>query len=263
MPPSELPSMTSASQLSTYATCPRRYAYRYVERRAPERRALGLALGSAVHSALQWWFEMRREGGVADVEGVLEIVRADLAAALSVGGFAWRAETTESLVAEAERLVRSFLATHAELPVLETEVPFELDLVDPETGEILPRRLIGYLDFELQTGNFIELKTAKRAYSETDLRVGLQFAAYRTLARYHGVDVEVLALVRTKVPRVQHVVLPHDAQVSRWFMGAAVRIERAILAGHFPPAPGMACSSCDYRQACLSASVEEPHAQAA
>ncbi len=263
MPPSELPANTSASQLSTYATCPRRYAYRYVERRPPERRSPGLALGSAVHSAIQWWFEVRRKGGEASLEEAEQIVRADLAAALGAGGFTWRTETAASLADEAVRVVRAFLASHGDLAVIEAEVPFELDVVDPETGEVLPRQLLGYLDLELTSGNYVELKTAKRAYSETDLRVGLQFAAYRTIARYHGVDVELLAVVRTKTPRVQHVVLPHDVQVSRWFMAAASHIERAILAGHFPPAPGMACSSCEYRRACLGVATEERHAQAA
>lgn len=52
MRPSDLPPTTSASQLSAYARCPRQYYYRYVEHRKPEVRSPGLALGSAVHSAL-------------------------------------------------------------------------------------------------------------------------------------------------------------------------------------------------------------------
>ncbi len=146
--------------------------------------------------------------------------------------------------------------------MIESEVRFDFVILDPDTGEQMPRPLVGYFDAELATGNVIELKTARRAYSEVDLRVGLQFAAYRTAARHFGVDVEVIALVRTKSPKVQHVVLPHDRDVSRWFMRSAASIERAILAGHFPPAPGMACSSCEFRRACLGVEAEAADGEA-
>jgi CRISPR/Cas system-associated exonuclease Cas4 (RecB family) len=75
--------------------------------------------------------------------------------------------------------------------------------------------------------------------------------------------VELLALVRTKRPRVQHAVLPRDRDLSRWFMRAAASIERAILAGHFPPAPGATCASCEYRGVCLGIEAEAADAEAA
>lgn len=248
---SDLPPVTSATQLSTYASCPRRYELKYVLRVAPERRGTGLALGSAVHGAIEWWFEKARDGEEPSIDGTLRIARADLDAALAHEHIDWRGTTRETLGREAELLVRMFLEHHGALRVRETEVPFELPIVDQVTGERFPRPLVGYFDMELASGNVVELKTAKAAFSAVTLRVGLQFAAYRTAARYAGVDVELYALIRTKRPRVQHVVLPHAHDVSRWFMHAAARIERAIHAGHFPPAPGPCCASCDYRSTCM------------
>lgn len=255
MPRSDLPEHTSASQLSTYAACPRRYEMKYVLHLAPERRGTGLALGSAVHGATAWWFEERVAGHAPTVEHALRILHADLGAELAREDIDWRGETVDGLRAEGERLARTFLAQYGELDVVATEIPFELAVIDPVTGEHLPRRLVGYFDFELRNGNVVELKTAKAAYSEVVLAFNLQFAAYRTAARYAGVDVEVFALVKSRTPRVQHVVLPHSREVSRWFMTAAAQIERAILAGHFPPAPGVMCSSCEYRRTCMSAGM--------
>jgi hypothetical protein len=63
--------------------------------------------------------------------------------------------------------------------------------IDPDTGEQLPRMLLGYFDAEQKNGNFIELKTAQRSYAPVDLRVGLQFAAYRTAAQHFGVDGDI------------------------------------------------------------------------
>jgi CRISPR/Cas system-associated exonuclease Cas4 (RecB family) len=230
---------------------------KYVLHLAPERRGTGLALGSAVHGAAAWWFEERVAGKAPTVERALRILHADLGAELAREDIDWRGETVDGLRAEGERRVRTFLAHSGELDVVATEIPIELAVIDPITGEQMPRRLVGYFDFELRNGNVIELKTAKAAYSEIALATNLQFAGYRTAARYAGVDVEVLALVKTKTPRVQHVVLPHSRDVSRWFMTAAAQIERAILAGHFPPAPGVMCSSCEYRRACMGASTAQ------
>lgn len=259
----DLPLHTSATQLATYASCPRRYAYRYVEHLAPEVRAPGLALGSAVHSTIGWWFEQRATERDVVVEDAARVLRADLAAAIAFDNMRWGDSSPTLLAEEGERLVRMFLAAHGELPVQETELRFDLLVVDPDTGAPMPRPLVGYFDVELATGNVIELKTVRRAYAETTLATNIQFAAYRTAARYLGVDVEVMALVRNKTPRIQHVVLPHDRDVSRWFMRAASQIERAILAGHFPPAPGSSCASCEYRGACLGVEAEAADAEAA
>jgi CRISPR/Cas system-associated exonuclease Cas4 (RecB family) len=239
-----------------YARCPRAYAYKYIEHREPEVRSTGMALGSAVHSAIAWWFEARAQEPGPTIDAVLGVLRADLAAATAFSNMCWREITSDELEAEAERLLRCFITEKGDLPVKASEVRFDFVIIDPDTGEQMPRPLIGYFDAELENGNLVELKTATRAYSEVDLRVGLQFSCYRTAARHFGVDVEVLALVRNKTPRLQHVVLPHDGDVSRWFMRTAASIEHAILAGHFPPAPGMVCSSCEFRRACLGVETQ-------
>lgn len=262
MVPRDLPLTTSATQLSVYASCPRRYWYRYVEHRDPERRAPGLALGSAVHSAVAWWFEERAQERTPTEEDVQRVLRADLSAATASDALGLDPAARAQLAAEADRLVRVFLAEAGDLPVIESEVRFDFVVRDPTTGEEMPRPLIGFFDAELANGRLVELKTAKRRYSLVDLRTNLQFGAYRTAARYFGVDVELIVLVRTKQPRIQRVVLPHDRDVSTWFLAAAASIERAILAGHFPPTPGATCRSCEYRRACLGA-AEVADAQAA
>ncbi len=258
MPRSDLPRHTSASQLATYASCPRRYELRYVLKVEPERRGTGLALGSAVHGGVQWWFEQRAAGDQPDVEQALRIFHADLGAGLAYGNIDWRDTTHDELRQDGERLVRAFLLEHADLAVRAVEVPFEMSIIDPVTGRHMPRQVVGYFDMELASGNVLELKTARAAYSdEIALATNLQFAAYRTAARYAGVDVEVYALVRTKAPKVQHVVLPHDRRVSRWFMHAATSIEHAILAGHYPPAPSpTSCGMCEHQRTCLGIGVE-------
>lgn len=246
-----LPDHTSASQLATYARCPRQYRYRYVEGRPAERFSTNLALGSAVGSAIAWWFDAHRSGESPDSEGAARVFRADLAAALARPDVDWDGETLESLAELGEKLLGTFLATYGDLPVLRTEERIELELVDPDTGEAMPRPLLGFLDFVLPDGSAIELKTAARSYSDSDLRTNLQFAGYRAVMRARGAGVlRLVVLVKTKTPKIQDVALEADARIEAWFHRAAIEIERAILSGQFPPAPGMACSMCDYPERC-------------
>ena len=153
MPRDDLPTHTSCSALNTYASCPRRFAYRYLEHREPEVRGVAMALGSAVHSALEWWFEEKAEEHEPALEDVLRVLRADLGAATAHDNMRWGDHTPATIDAEAERLVRLFIREKGELAVRECEVRFDFIIVDPDTGEEMPRPLIGYFDIELAAGS--------------------------------------------------------------------------------------------------------------
>ena len=76
----ELPEHTSASQLNTYASCPRKYSLRYLEKTPPEDRSPSLVLGSVVHSAIGWFFEAKITG-----ESPAPVDAAELGAILRAG----------------------------------------------------------------------------------------------------------------------------------------------------------------------------------
>src|SRR6478672_9408315 len=76
-----LPEHTSAAQLALYAACLRKYRYRYVDEVEPEFQSVSLALGSAVHSAIQWFYGCLADGNRPGPDDIATIVRADLTAA--------------------------------------------------------------------------------------------------------------------------------------------------------------------------------------
>jgi CRISPR/Cas system-associated exonuclease Cas4 (RecB family) len=252
-----LPDHTSATQLTTYARCPRKYRYRYLEDAEPEFRAVGLALGSVVHGAAEWWFNAKLAGQKPTVEEAMDIVRADFAAATH-DGLRWGQWTYGDLEAKAQRLVRTFLEHVGDTEVVATEQRFEIALYDPETGESLPRPLIGYFDQVLGPGRVMELKTSRSDYKPLDLTVSLQLAAYLSALGQEGShgELELVVLIKNRVPRVQRLKLHPNARTERWFLRAATDIERAIQAGLFPPAPGYGCASCEYQNRCLGAAVQ-------
>jgi hypothetical protein len=249
---SELPKHTSAAQLALYASCPRKYRYRYLQQAEPEYKSVSLALGAAVHSAIGWWFEQKQSEQTPTLQEVDAVVRADLTA-MTNEATRYGRWTHEDLERHAEQLVRCFLDRHGDLPVKEIESRFELDLFDVETGEVLPRKLIGYLDFLLNDGRVIELKTARSEYTAVDIAANIQFGAYRHALRQLdlGSELVLAVIIKNKRPRLQQVVLRPDPGTERRFLQTAVGIERAIHAGHFHRAPGQQCGGCEFQHRCL------------
>jgi CRISPR/Cas system-associated exonuclease Cas4 (RecB family) len=259
----KLPERTSAAQLSCYARCPRKYRFKYVDGFEPEYRSVSMALGSVVHGVVQWWFERRRDGVEPTMETAMEILSADFAAATH-DEIRWGQWTPSDLRDHAARLVRTFIERFGELKVVDTEMSFDLDLYDPETGECARRPLRGYFDFYLGAGRVLELKTARTDYGPLDLTTSMQFGAYLMAIDQHwrGGEMDVVVLVKNRTPRVQQVRLRPNPRSERWFLTAAFSIERAIEAGLFPPAPGYGCSGCEYQRRCLGA-TEHANAEAA
>src|SRR4051794_16049685 len=115
MPPLEIPATTSASQLTTYAMCPRKYAFSYVYEKAPEFTSTSLVLGSAVHSTIGWWHAERLAGRPPTIARARHIFMADLLAETMDANIRWKTATPESLEAEGLSLVELYLAEYGEL----------------------------------------------------------------------------------------------------------------------------------------------------
>lgn len=251
----EVPPTTSASQLTTYAMCPRKYLLGYVLEEPPEFRSTSLILGSAVHGALGWFFEEKLQGHHPSAEDAETIVTADLLALTSGEHVRWKTATFASLDEEGRRLVRLYLATHAELPVAAVEQPFEVDIVHPHTGEVLGRRLRGYYDLRLEDGSIVELKTSSKGWSEDSLVRHLQVGAY-AYATHADAEVptrlSVQVLIKLKrEPRIETYVVERSEADLGWWIRAASEIEDAIAAGLFPPSPSPLCMECEYARACV------------
>jgi putative RecB family exonuclease len=258
----EIPATTSASQLVTYALCPRKYAFRYVYELPTEFTSTALLLGAAVHSAVAWWFEERLQGRRPRVARAQDILTADLTAGMAEATIRWKNTTPDALEAEARALLAFYLADHGELPVAEVEAPFELELKDPATGEVVGRPLTGYFDLVLENHTVVELKTSAKGWIAFDLIRHLQLGAYAFAANaLHGApaSLEVHLVVRLKrEPRFESYRLERAEPATRWWFEAARTIEAAIGDGHFPPTPSPLCRECEYEHACAAWTGQTP-----
>jgi CRISPR/Cas system-associated exonuclease Cas4 (RecB family) len=252
----DIPPNTSASQLVTYAICGRLYFYRYVLHVEPEFRSLNLALGSAVHSTIGWWFQERLQGQQPSIEAAEKIFAADIAAETVQMSIRWKDQTPDELEAKGQALVRTYLEQYGDLPVVGVEQRFEVDIEDADTGESLPRPLVGYFDLVVRKGDeIVEIKTTSKAWHPQSLLRHLQVGSYVTAANVlHGgpARIAIHAILKQKKPRVEEYPVERGEPDNAWFFHAAKAIEGAIQAGHFPPSPGTACFSCEYNKACLA-----------
>lgn len=248
---------TSVSAVREYITCPRRYFFKYVENMPPAFKAAAASFGSAWHAAIGYW--LTREA-VRDEE-LATYFRDDLLARLAEERipvlFDDEDENERKLVDAGLKMLRVFLArVRRPEVVLGVEVPFATELTHPRTGEVLPVPLVGALDAIVNDDGVkrvVELKTAKRRWSDDQLEFDLQVSIYKLAAASlgHG-DAGLRLLVTTKGvhPEVQSEdLVRHDADVDE-AVDVVFGVHAAVAAGADHRNRGWWCRSCPYASSC-------------
>ncbi|MFW6031163.1 MAG: PD-(D/E)XK nuclease family protein [Myxococcota bacterium] len=248
-----VPDHTSAAQLTTYASCPRKYRLRYVDKAEPEFRSPSLVLGTIIHTAAAWWFDQKQQGRTPELKALRQIVEADFTAMTHGENVNWGKWTPGDLRDHAARLSQHLVEQCGNMEVTASELRFELQLYDPETGEMLPRPFVGFFDFKTADGKVVELKTSRGDYNPIQVAGNLQLGGYTTAIDHLEVadGLDLVVLIKNKRPRVQKLELRPDHRTEQWFLRSATEIERAIGAGHFPPSPSPMCASCEFKRQCL------------
>lgn len=243
----------SASQINTWLSCHRKWAYRYVERVPREFRASALAFGSAVHSALDWLHGEKLDGRTPEPAKVGQIFRADWDAEQEEPIRFKDDESFDDLRSTGDNLVRQYAERLGDTPIEATELAFEVPLVDLETGEILEDSIRGYVDLLLADDTLVEIKTAARRISDDDLRRRLQLSAYayaHRLRRGRSPKLAVVSLMKTKRPSVEISATERTPDDDAFFVHLASEVSRGMDSGAHPPNPGWQCSDCEYAKTC-------------
>lgn len=245
------PKAFSASQLTLFLTCPRKYRFRYIEKREPERTFASLAFGRAIHQAIGWWWTERKEGREPTLADVQRVFRADWTAERTDPKLDLEEESPEHYVTLGETLLGVFIERFKDEPIPEeVEKRVEVSLIDPRTGEVLDVPLIGFVD-AANDNTVFELKTCARKTDPSQW--AMQLAAYRYAWRSTTGTIprlQVIELVKTKVPKLEVVDVDVTDRDEEWFLEVVVEVLRAVEAGAFFPSPGWQCGTCEYRSRC-------------
>lgn len=243
----------SVSQVQSYLFCPLKYRFQYLDKITPPWRPAALAFGSSVHSAIEWFHRERLAGRTPTPEAVANIFAADwFAQNLEPVVFPER-ESKEILAEKGKELVRLYVEeASTELPLL-TEDRFEIDLIDPETGEVLDIRLRGVIDLVEQDGTLVELKTAARTFDTGSLERHLQLSTYalvRFLATGTIPPLRIYALLKTKAPRIERLPATRTVEDLAWTCRLIESVALAIRSGCFFPNPSWKCAECEFFAHC-------------
>ena len=247
------PAYLSASQMNLFLACPLKYRLKYIDQIPPPFKPSGLVLGSAVHSGIEWLHKRWQEGNRPDEEELLSIFEADLEAQMLEEIRFRPGEDAVSLRETGGGLLKLYYSeTEARAPRA-AELPFEVDLVHPPTGEILDVPLRGWIDLVEEDGTIVEIKTSARSPDDLTLAVHLQLSAYSYAAATMYKErprIRLDCLLKTKRPRLEGIeVARSEVDDARLFL-IAKEIIGAIEAESFFPNPSWMCKGCEFRPAC-------------
>lgn len=253
------------SQLVTYLMCPRKFKLQYVTGETPEFTPLNLVFGKVIHEAVAFFYSILKETGqqppLADVIEEFQVAWS-AACLLEDPPIQFDEEhTAESMKTKGIAMLTKFVEEVRPRHIEAVEYPFSVDLVNPDTGELLDFKLVGIVDLveSDDEGNLIvsELKTSAARMSDAkaeSLLDGLVYAyaldqlGFRTSENETLVRIDVL--VKTKTPGFQQVFVAKERgeyrKLTRWI----VQVLDAIEAGSFFAQPGWACKGCQFKKAC-------------
>ena len=249
----EPPRTISVSQVNAYLGCPLKYRFQYVDKIPRPWRVAAMAFGTSVHAAVEWFHRERLAGRSADLIEVLKVFDAD-----------WYAQNTEPLVFS-ERESREGLADKGRAMVqlyveslngsnpIAVEQPFELDLADPATGEVLEVRLRGVIDLIEEGDVLVDLKTAGRTLESGGLERHLQLSTYALaylLLRGQMPKLRLDMLLKTAKPRLERHETTRSVEDLSWTARLIREVSLAIETEHFFPNPSWRCTECEYFAHC-------------
>ena len=252
----------SFTQIDQYLRCPLKYKFTYVDRLQPEFVPAALALGSGIHGAAAFLFRGTADGAppsLADVQAFFEAYWQ-----LETGNRPIRfgeKDTKESLLDLAGRMLAVLHRSQEPgIEIVGVEQPFDVPLVDLDTGEVLDRALVGTLDLIERDASghivVVDLKTLARKYTDLQVEASLQLSVYSYATAMNGLsDQEDLrlrfdVLTKTKQPELCRHWTQRDRAANIRLFHLAAEVLRAIEAEVFVPNPGWQCKDCPFRSRC-------------
>jgi putative RecB family exonuclease len=245
------PETISVSQINLYLTCSLKYRFQYLDRLPRLSVPENLAFGSAVHAAIEWLHKERKRGRTPPLDEVLRVFEADWTAQML--GEPTVLEEAHVIMKGKELLARYYHEAPKE--VRESELHFQLPLVNPTTGEVLDLPLRGVIDLVHLDDTIDEFKTSKKKFSLGDLPDNIQLTAYSyAFEKLYGrppKELRLINLVRTKSPDIDVQVTWREARDYERLFCLASEVLKGIKNQVFIPHRGCwLCSDCEYEADC-------------
>ena len=243
----------SVSQVNTYLGCSLKYRFQYVDKIPRPWRVAAMAFGTSVHAAVEWFHRERLAGRSVEMVEVLKVFDADWYAQNVEPLVFSERESKDSLAEKGRAMLQIYVeSVNGTMPVA-VEQPFELDLADPETGEVLDVRLRGIIDLVEEDQTLVDLKTAGRTLEQGGLERHLQLSTYAlAFLLQHGAipKLRLDMLLKTAKPRLERHETTRSIEDLGWTARLIHEVSLAIETEHFFPNPSWRCTECEYFAHC-------------
>ena len=243
------PRTISISQVNAYLACPLKYRFQYVDKIPRPWRVAAMAFGSSVHAAVEWFHKERLAGRTPELTQVLQVFDADWYAQNVEPLVFSEKESKDSLAEKAKAMLQLYVESCNGTRPIAVEQPFEIDVFDPETGEVLDVRLRGIIDLVEEGDTLVDLKTAGRTLEQGGLERHLQLSTY-ALAFFilHGSipKLRLDMLLKTAKPRLERHETTRSVEDLGWTARLIQEVALAIQTEHFFPNPSWRCTECEY-----------------
>ena len=246
----------SCTQLITYLQCPLQYYYQYVLKLDWVKVPASYAFGSCMHKAIEAANLGLMNGGCKSSE-IADIFFTH-----------WEKEATEvqwddelekdALQTKGRMLTELYCATAKEYKPTEVELPFRLQIMDHDINILGDRDFVGRIDAIFTGDTIIEIKTSGRSLTQQEVDQNLQLTlyswVYNKLYGQPEKGIRVINLVKTKTPKLTTLDTVRTERDHSWALAIVTQVIKAIDNEIFYPNPigGYGCSSCPYRQHCLT-----------
>jgi putative RecB family exonuclease len=244
----------SASQINLYIQCSLKYKYQYVDKVPKPFKPSGLAFGSVMHSAIEWFHKERIKKREVSLDRLLKILETDW--------FSQRVDTSIQFK-EGEDEVKLLLTGKEMLGIYfnspmngieSAEVPFRKPLLNISTGEELEVSLEGIIDLIEKGDVVVEFKTSARSMDPESLNDFLQLTAYgyayRMLFGREPKKLKIINFVKAKTPKMVVIETSREKRDYERFFYIAREVLKGINSGFFLPKQSFMCKDCEYEGLC-------------
>lgn len=247
----------SISQIMLYLRCSLKYRFHYIDKLPKAFKPSALAFGSAIHSSIEWLTKEKIQGKASTLEELLSIFEIDWFNQKIETDLRFKEKENEETLKETGKKMLSLYFQHEkESPkTAASEWPFEVPIINLDTGEVLDQTLEGFIDLIENGETITEIKTSAQAMNQNTVDNHLQLTAYAyaylQMFRQKPKELKVINLVKVKAPKLQVLTTQRTDQDFNRFFYTSQEVIEGIKANVFLPCPSFLCKECEYSTECL------------
>lgn len=244
----------SKSQIFLYSECSLKYKFQYIDVLPKPFMSSGMAFGSSVHAALEWYHKKKIEGAAVTFEKFAKIFEADWYSQKIDTNLQFKnGDTWDTLRLKGKELLSLYFNDPIK-KVVATEYAFEVPLINPRTREELDVPLNGIIDV-IEDGDVVgEFKNTAKAIDAAALLNNLDLTvyayAYWMLFSKEVRGLKLINFIKNKTAKKETLESSRGMKDFERLFYLSRKVLQGIRSSLFYPHTSFLCGDCEYAQPC-------------